>query len=62
GRGGGGACARDLEVVTVPGDHHRMVRPPHVEALAEVLRGVVDRARLGLKPQARRVQPPPEAG
>ena len=38
GTGGWGAFARDLEVVTVPGDHHSLVRPPHVEALARALR------------------------
>ena len=38
GTGGWGAFARELEVITVPGDHHTLVRPPHVEALARALR------------------------
>jgi amino acid adenylation domain-containing protein len=36
--GGWEALAKALEVVTVPGDHHSMVEPPHVEALARALR------------------------
>ncbi len=38
GTGGWGAFAKAVEVVTVPGDHHSIVRPPHVEALARALR------------------------
>ncbi|HET9226969.1 MAG TPA: hypothetical protein VFR31_09895, partial [Thermoanaerobaculia bacterium] len=40
--GGWGEFAGALEVVTVPGDHHTMVRPPHVEALARALREKMD--------------------
>ncbi|MEV0453123.1 amino acid adenylation domain-containing protein [Streptomyces sp. NPDC050600] len=36
--------ARDgFELHTVPGDHHSMLRQPHLTALAESLRGVLDR-------------------
>jgi thioesterase domain-containing protein len=38
GTGGWGAFAKALDVVTVPGDHRRMVTPPYVEALARALR------------------------
>jgi thioesterase domain-containing protein len=41
GTGGWGAFAAAVEVVTVPGDHHSLVRPPHVEALADALREVL---------------------
>jgi amino acid adenylation domain-containing protein len=41
--GGWGAFA-DAGVVTVPGDHHRMVAPPNVETLAQALRAALDGA------------------
>jgi len=39
--GGWGTLAGSLEVVTVPGDHHSLVKPPHVEALARALKGAL---------------------
>jgi thioesterase domain-containing protein len=38
GTGEWGAFAEAVGVVTVPGDHFSMVKPPHVEALARALR------------------------
>ncbi|MDR5859288.1 cytochrome P450 [Halomonas eurihalina] len=43
-----GLCA-SLNVITVPGDHLTMVRPPHVQALAEAMRPAMDaQSRLSL--------------
>jgi len=39
--GGWGAFAA-VDVITVPGDHYRMVEPPHVEVLARTLRAALD--------------------
>jgi amino acid adenylation domain-containing protein len=41
---GWGTLARDVEVVAVPGDHHSMVRAPHVKTLAARLRETIARA------------------
>ena len=38
----GRLCARPITIHTAPGTHHSMVRPPHVEELARVLRGVLE--------------------
>ncbi len=40
--GGWGELADSVRVVTVPGDHHSMVRPPHVAHLAAALRQALD--------------------
>ncbi|WP_328716746.1 cytochrome P450 [Halomonas elongata] len=43
-----GLCA-SLNVITVPGDHLTMVRPPHVQALVEAMRPAMDaQSRLSL--------------
>ena len=41
--GGGWQTLAPVEMVTVPGDHHRMVRPPHVESLARALREALEK-------------------
>jgi amino acid adenylation domain-containing protein len=40
--GGWAALADSVELAVVPGDHHTMVRPPHVEALAAALRRALE--------------------
>jgi thioesterase domain-containing protein len=46
--GGWEGLAAAVEVVAVPGDHHTMVRPPHVAALAAALRQALDRSAEGV--------------
>ncbi|HWM91030.1 MAG TPA: amino acid adenylation domain-containing protein [Thermoanaerobaculia bacterium] len=41
GTGGWGAFAAGVDAVTVPGDHLRMVAPPHADILARALRGAI---------------------
>jgi|GEM_PF-1965822 len=41
--GGWAALADSVRLVTTPGDHHSMVRPPHVAHLAAALREALDR-------------------
>lgn len=40
----GRLCSRPITVRSVPGDHHDMVRPPHVEVLARALLDLLDSA------------------
>jgi thioesterase domain-containing protein len=42
GTGGWGSLAAAADVVTVPGDHLRMVAPPHVDELARALRAALE--------------------
>jgi amino acid adenylation domain-containing protein len=41
---GGWDAFAAVDVITVPGDHHRIVTPPYVEALAQSLRTALDAA------------------
>jgi thioesterase domain-containing protein len=43
GDGGWGSLAAGVDVVTVPGNHHSMVTPPHVETLARALSEALER-------------------
>jgi thioesterase domain-containing protein/acyl carrier protein len=44
--GWSGYCAKPVTVINSPGDHFTMMRPPHVELLAERVRACVTEARL----------------
>jgi thioesterase domain-containing protein len=57
----GRVCAKPITVYTVPGRHDDMVRPPHVEELARVLRSVLDAAG-GASHGTRLLQTPRERG
>jgi thioesterase domain-containing protein len=43
--GWGGLCAQGAQVHVVPGDHYTMLRPPHVQVLAERLGVCLEEAR-----------------